>query len=46
MTISIKQDLKENRPTFLKSDFNKYLVDKVQITQDSKRLWFKGSRYR
>ena len=47
MITILKQDFDKNkRSNFLKSDLNKYLVDKVQITQDSKRLWFKGSRYR
>ena len=31
---------------FLKSDINKYLVDKNQIRDYPNRIWFKGSRYR
>ena len=46
MNTILKQDLNKIRSNFLKSDLNKYLVDKNQIKEYQKRLWFKGSRYR
>ena len=46
ITIS-KQDLdKKERSNFLKSYPNKYLVDKNQIRESPKPIWFKGSRSR
>ena len=42
----LEKDLKNTQPNFVKSDLDKYLVDKNQIKEYSKRLWFKGSRYR
>ena len=46
MNTILEQDLKKIRSNFLKSDFNKYFVDKNQITEHQKSFWFKGSRYR
>ena len=46
MNVLLKQNTNNNRSNFLKSDFNKYLVDKNQIPEYPKPLWFKGSRYR
>tara|TARA_B100000212_G_scaffold324938_1_gene286183 strand:+ start:568 stop:711 length:144 start_codon:yes stop_codon:yes gene_type:complete len=47
MITTIKQDFdKRKRSTFLKSELNKYLVDKNQIWEYPNRIWFKGSRYR
>ena len=46
MITSIKQEIKKKESNLLKSDLNLYLVDKDQITVNSKRMWFKGSRYR
>ena len=46
MNITLEQNKKENRSNFLKSDLNKYLVDKNQIVKYPRTLWFKGSRYR
>ena len=43
--ITIEQVLKK-RTDFIKSNLNKYLVDKNQVLEYSKPLWFKGSRYR
>ena len=43
----LKQDVdKKKRSNFLKSDLNKYLVDRNQIREYPNRIWFKGSRYR
>ncbi len=43
----LKQDLeKKRRSNFLKSDLNRYLVDKNEIREYPNRIWFKGSRYR
>ncbi len=43
----LKQDFdKKKRSNFLKSDLNKYLVDKNQIREYSNQIWFKGSRYK
>ena len=36
----------KKRSDFLKSDLNKYLVEKNQIREYPNRLWFKGSRDR
>ena len=46
MITILEQDRKKIRSNFLKSDLNKYLVDKNQIAEYPKRMWFKGSRYR
>ena len=46
MIAILKQDLKEKRSKFLESDLNNYLVDKNQIKNYPKRIWYKGSRYR
>tara|TARA_B100000609_G_scaffold22101_1_gene15728 strand:+ start:240 stop:380 length:141 start_codon:yes stop_codon:yes gene_type:complete len=46
MITILEQDKKKKRSNFLKSDLNKYLVDKNQTTEYPKRLWFKGSRFR
>ena len=46
MNITLEKNTKNNSSNFLKSDLNKYLVDKNQIAEYPKPLWFKGSRYR
>ena len=47
MITSLKQDFEKKRGSnFLKSDLNKYLVDKNYIREYPNRIWFKGSRYR
>ena len=46
MNITLEKNTKNNSSNFLKSDLNKYLVDKNQIGEYPKPLWFKGSRYR
>ena len=46
MIASLVKDIKKKKSNLLKSDFNKYLIDKNQITEYPKRLWFKGSRHR
>ncbi len=45
MIPTIEEDIKK-RSTLLRSDLNKYLVDKNLIEQYPKRIWFKGSRNR
>ena len=42
----LEQETKKKRSNLLKSDLNKYFVDKNQIAEYPKPLWFKGSRYR
>ena len=47
MTTILKQDfVTKKRSSFLKSDLNKYLVDKDQIIEYPNRIWFKGSSCR
>ena len=47
MITILKQDIdKKKRSDFLKSDLNKYSVDKNQIKGYQNRIWFKGSRSR
>ena len=47
MVTSLKQDFdKKKRSNFLKSDLNKYLIDKNNIREYKNRVWFKGSRFR
>jgi len=47
MITILKQDFeKKIRSNLLKSDLNKYLIDKNQIREYPGQLWFKGSRYR
>ena len=46
MIISLQQLIKRERSNSLKTDLKEFLVDKVHITEDSKRVWFKGSRFR
>ena len=41
-----EQNTKKKKSNFLKSNLKNYLVDKNQIAEFSKPLWFKGSRYR
>ena len=46
MITILEQTIKNKKSNFLKSDLDKYLVDKEQIKEYPKRIWFKGSRYR
>ena len=47
MITILKKDFdKQQSLNILKSDINKYLVDKNQIKEYPNRMWFKGSRYR
>ena len=46
MNTILEQDPNKIRSNFLKRDLNKYLVNKNQIAEYSKQIWFKGSRYR
>ncbi len=46
MITILDQAIKNKRSNFLKSDLDKYLVDKQEIKKYPKRIWFKGSRYR
>ena len=46
MITSLEQDIKKESSNFLKSDLNKYFVDRSKINECTKSLWFKGSRYR
>ena len=47
MITSLKQDFdKLKRSNFLKSDLNKFLVDKNKIKENPTHIWFKGSRFR
>ncbi len=46
MITTLVENIKKKRSNFSKSDINKYIVYKNQITEYPKRLWFKGSRYR
>ena len=41
-----EQNNKKKRSNFIKSDLNKYLVDKHQFSEYPKSIWFKGSRIR
>ena len=41
-----EQAIKNKRSNFLKSDLNIYLLNKEHIKDYTKRIWFKGSRYR
>tara|TARA_B100000212_G_C27130502_1_gene428914 strand:- start:119 stop:256 length:138 start_codon:yes stop_codon:yes gene_type:complete len=45
MITSLKQDTKKSS-TLLKSDLNKFLVDKNKIKENPTHIWFKGSRFR
>ena len=46
MITILEQAIKNKKSNFLKSDLDKHLVDKQQIMEYPKRIWFKGSRYR
>jgi len=46
MITSLEQDIKKGRTNVLKSDLNKYFIDRSKIKEYPKRSWFKGSRYR
>ena len=46
MLTILDQDIHNKRSNFLKLDHSKNFVDKNQIIEHQKRLWFKGSRYR
>ena len=46
MITSLKQHVKEKKSNFLKSNLNQYIVNKDQIIEYPKRIWFKGSRHR
>tara|TARA_Y100000589_G_C26612951_1_gene411012 strand:- start:128 stop:268 length:141 start_codon:yes stop_codon:yes gene_type:complete len=43
-TLEIKT--KRKNSNYLEADLKSYIVDKNQITENPKRIWFKGSRYR
>ena len=42
----LEQSITKKSSNFLKSDLNKFKLDKNQIKELPKRLWFKGSRHR
>ena len=42
----LEKVIKNKKSNFLKSDLDIYFVDKQQIAEHTKRIWFKGSRYR
>ena len=46
MNTILQKDIKKKRSNILESHLNKYIVDKNQITENSKSLWFKGCRHR
>ena len=46
MNTILEQDINKKISNVLKTDLNKYLVDKKQINEHQKRIWFKGCRYR
>ena len=46
MITSLEQDIKKGRTNVLKSDLNKYFIDRSKIKEKPKCSWFKGSRYR
>ena len=47
MITVLQKDLDEKKSSnFLKSDLNKYIVNKNQIREYPNRRWFKGSRYK
>ena len=46
MISSLEEKTKTKRSNVLKADLKDYLVDKNQIIEYPKSLWFKGSRYR
>ena len=46
MFSTLEQNIEKKRSISLESDLNKYCVDKNQIIEYPKRIWFKGSRYR
>ena len=43
-TLEIK--FKRKNLNYLETDLKSNIVDKNHITEDTKRMWFKGSRYR
>ena len=46
MITSFEKDINKKRSNSFKSDLKKYKIDKSQIIEYPKHLWFKGSRYR
>ena len=46
MITILEQGINNQRQNFIKTDLSKKLVEENQITEYTKRLWFKGSRFR
>ena len=46
MNIILQKDIKKKRSNILESNSEQYIVDKNQITEHTKSLWFKGCRHR
>ena len=46
MTVSQKKEIKNNTLFNLEGDFKNCVLNKKEITEYPKRIWFKGSRYR
>ena len=46
MITSLQKDIKKKRSNILETHLDKYLVDKNQITENPKNVWFKGCRHR
>ena len=46
MNIIVQKNIKKKRSNILESNPEKYIVDKNQITEHTKSLWFKGCRHR
>ena len=46
MITSLQKDIKKKKSDILESHLDKYIVDKDQITENQKSVWFKGCRHR
>ena len=46
MITSLQKDIKKKTSKILESHLDKCIVDKNQITENKKSVWFKGCRHR
>ena len=46
MITSLETEIKNKKSNSLEADLKKCLVDKNEIGEYTKRIWFKGSRFR
>ena len=46
MITSLKKEINDKKSIYLNQELKTYVVDKLDITENPKRIWFKGCRFR